>query len=138
MEETQTLLFELEDSSPLSAADSSTLTNIANAVAKQGGSSAMTRSRSRNSSSIRVGWSQNGMRSRTKQAQSNVSSAQTLLASFVTSSAAQAFVKDSCDLLIRWQQGSAERSITFKHKDATFRLKGRDDIEELIRLLASL
>jgi hypothetical protein len=149
VEEIQTLLFEFKDSpvsvqnqegsvvggSPRSADDSSTLNNIANVVAKHGGSSAMTRSRSRNSSSLHIGLSQKNLRSRTKQTRSSTSNAETLLAAFVTTNAAEAFMRDSCDLLTRWQQGSAERSIVFKHNDAAFILKGRDDIEELITRL---
>src|SRR5690349_13662058 len=119
MEETKTLLFELEDSSPLPANDSSTLNDIANVVAKHGGSSAMTKSSSRNSSSIRVALSQNNIGSRTKQTQSNRASVETLLASFFTSNAAGAFARDSGDLLMRWRQAKAGRSIVFKHKDAT-------------------
>ena len=154
MEEQQILLFEFKDyevsennpdgktvrDSYPSADDGSTLKGIANAVANHGGSSAITRSRSRSSSSLRVRLSQGDIRLRSKQLEhsevrSITNSQHTLLASFATAGAATAFLKHSRDVMVQWLEGRMERSITFKHKSSRIVLKGRDDIEELISLL---
>ena len=151
MEEQQNLLFEFKDyqargrdldghvvqDSPLPADDGSMLTNIGNTVANHGGSSAITRSRSRNSSSIRIGGSPDNMRVKSKQLghsefQSMTSALHTLLASFVTAGAATAFLKESGGMMDHWLRAGAGRSITFKHKGNTVSLKGRDDLEKLI------
>jgi hypothetical protein len=156
VEKQQTLLFEFKDyelrnqkpgnpdRDPQSAADNgSTLASIAAAVANRGGSAASTRSRSRNSSSIRIGVSQGAMHVQSKpsgytESQSITSSLHTLLASFAGADAATAFLKDSRDMMAQWLGSKAERSITFKHSGDSVVLRERDDIDKLIAHLQQL
>ena len=149
----QLLVFEFKDyevssgavarDSQLSEDDSSTLTSIAGAVAKQGGNAARARSRSANRSSLRIAISPDDLRAQSKQfgrseSHSTTSTLNTLLASFATAAAATAFLRATRDMIIQWLQLRAERSLTFKHNGNTLVLKRQTDIEKLIAHLQRL